>query len=176
MDGHVHCPLEERTVAEVMTSDLLTVAADDTVLMAWELMRRGDYHHLPVVTDDGRLLGLVSAETAAARWRTDGPDANRHPVADLLGRWRATVQPEDSVQMAARVMLRERTDAVAVTTPDDRLVGMLTARDLLAALAGVGPRPPTGSPNAPSLYRIEPVLPPTGRPMREDPRSQLPPD
>jgi len=151
--------LQDQTVAQVMTGDLLTVPADETVLMAWELMRRGDYHHLPVVTAEGRLIGVLGAETVVARWRGGGPDANRRPVADLLGRWRPTVQPDDSVETAARVMLRERIDAVAVTTADDRLVGLLTARDLMAALAGRRPAERSGSPNTPSLYRIEPVIP-----------------
>lgn len=56
-------PLEERTVAEVMAHDLLTLAADDSMLMAWEVMSRAHYHHLPVVTDDGRLLGVLDTET-----------------------------------------------------------------------------------------------------------------
>ncbi len=151
--------LEERTVAEVMTGSLLTVPADETVLMAWELMRRGDYHHLPVVTEDGRFIGLLEARTVAARWRGGGPEANRRPVTDLLGRWRPTVQPDDTIEAAARIMLQERTDAVAVTRPDDQLVGLLTAQDLLAALAGRRPARPTGSANIPCLYRIEPVRP-----------------
>jgi hypothetical protein len=48
--------------------------------MAWELMLRGGYHHLPVVADDGTLLGLLDSELLAAHWHEGGPDQNREPV------------------------------------------------------------------------------------------------
>lgn len=153
--------IEERTVGQVMTHGLLTVTADDTVLMAWELMRRGKFHHLPVVTDDGRLLGVIDTETIATHWKNGGPDSNRGPVSVLLqGRLCVSIEPGDSVATAARVMMARRSDVVAVTERDGRLVGLLTERDLVAALAGVVSHDERRSPNAPSLYRIEPVMPP----------------
>lgn len=152
--------LQDRTVDQVMTRQLLTVTADDSMLMAWELLRRGHYHHLPVVTDDGRLIGVLDAETIAARWEASGPDNNRKPVDSLLqGRWKVTVAPDDLVGTAAKIMIRRHTDAVAVTEPDGKLVGLLTARDLVAALAGETPYDARQGANAPSLYRIEPVVP-----------------
>jgi CBS domain-containing membrane protein len=175
--AHDRRPLEECAVTEVMTHQLLTVSADDTVLMAWELMRRGKYHHLPVVTEDGCLLGVLDTESVAARWHEGGPDSNRGPVSALLrDRWCISVKPDDSVATAAQVMMRRRTDVVAVTDPDGRLLGLLTARDLVAALSGAERHDTEGLPNAPSLFRIEPVMPPAGHPVDAPPRTTLPPD
>jgi CBS domain-containing protein len=57
-------------------------------------------------------------------------------------------------------MTRQKIDAIAVIDSHDRLIGLVTARGLVAALAGVPQQQDAGrSPGAPSLYRIEPVMP-----------------
>lgn len=169
-------PLEERTVAEVMAHNLLTIAADDSMLMAWEVMSRAHYHHLPVVTDDGRLLGVLDTETLASQWQ-EGPDRNRRPVRSLLThRQCVSMRPTDRVSLAAKIMTRERTDIVAVTDARGVLLGLVTARGLVAALGGAE-QPEQGiSSNAPSLYRIEPVPSPAGHPVGTPARSAVPPD
>jgi CBS domain-containing protein len=169
-------PIEEWTVCEVMTRDLLTIAADDTMLMAWELMRSGDHHHLPVVTEHGHLLGVLEAETIAAQWQC-GPDRNRRPAGSLLqGQRCVSVGPADPVATAAQVMTHQKIDAVAVIDSHDRLVGLVTARGLVAALAGVPQQDAGRSPSTPSLYRIEPVMPPGGHPAGEQAHSMVAPD
>jgi CBS domain-containing protein len=84
-----------RTVGEVMTRDIVTIADDAPLDEAVELMRRHDIKRLPVVTDAG-MVGIVSrvdllhAYVAAARQRPDlatGDDAIREGLeAELRGR------------------------------------------------------------------------------------------
>lgn len=153
-------PLQDRTVGQVMTRELLTVTADDSLLMAWELMRRGHFHHLPVVTEYGRLLGVLDTDTIAAHWNAGSPDSNCGPVSALLhGRQSVSVTPDDPVQAAAKIMMRRHTDFVAVTEPDGMLAGLVTTRDLIAIIAGDEPHDTKRPSNTPSLYRIEPVMP-----------------
>lgn len=155
---------EECSVADVMSDALLTVAAEETTLMAWELMRQCGYHHVPVVGPDGHCVGVLDAETMAAAWDGGGPDRMRMPVSTIVGhRTPPHVAVSDSVASAARAMLAARSDYVAVTDEDDRLVGMVTARDLVAAVAGrthpAVPGPARRPVKRPALYRIEPVIP-----------------
>jgi len=49
----------ETTVAEIMTSDLVTVSSTATVASCMQLMTDARIRHLPVV-DDGRLVGVIS--------------------------------------------------------------------------------------------------------------------
>jgi CBS domain-containing membrane protein len=56
-------------------------------------------------------------------------------------------------------MLDAQADFVAVTDGEGRLVGLVTARDLVAAVAGQRHRAVPGHAAQPALYRIEPVLP-----------------
>jgi CBS domain-containing protein len=150
---------EDSLVADVMSTEVLTVGAEETTLMAWELMRQGGYHHVPVVSADGRCIGVLDAETMAAAWDGGGPDRMRMPVSTVVGhRTPPRVRESDSVAATARTMLEARADFVAVTDTDDRLVGLVTARDLVAAVAGRR-HPAAAGHIRPALYRIEPVLP-----------------
>ncbi|TYB43937.1 CBS domain-containing protein [Actinomadura chibensis] len=161
-------PLERRAVAELMSRDLLTIAEDESVLMAWELMCKAEVHHLPVADVQGGFLGVVDAQTLTAAWNATTPRDARRPVTTLLPhRHPAAVRPRATVAEAARAMLEAGTDYTPVTDEHGALVGLVTARDLIAALAGTHREIAPRSAGMPSLYRVEPVLPqPPGHPDR----------
>ncbi|TQM69611.1 CBS domain protein [Actinomadura hallensis] len=157
-----HPPLEQRRAAELMTRDLLTIAASESVLMAWELMCKAGVHHLPVTDDEGGFVGVVDAQTITATWSAAAPQEARRPVTSLLpSRPPPAVGPSSTVREAARAMLESGGDHVAVTDEHGVLVGLITARDLIGALAGAERDKAPRSGGMPSLYRIEPVLPRT---------------
>lgn len=94
--------LEQRTVAELMTRDLLTIAEDESVLMAWELMCQAEVHHLPVTDVEGGFLGVVDAQTLTAAWNATAPRDARRPVTTLLPHRRpAAIRPQATVPEAA---------------------------------------------------------------------------
>ncbi|MFC4907113.1 HPP family protein [Actinomadura gamaensis] len=129
--------LDHRPVADLMTTDLLTVTPDESALMAWELMCRANVHHLPVVDDTGRFVGTVEMRTLIDRWEPAGPGRSRRPVRTVLPSGPApAVPPQADIGAAARVMLDEGADHVAVVDAEGRLCGLLTAHDLIAMLAG----------------------------------------
>ena len=133
-----------RALADRPVDDLMSVApdrvdSDESSLMAWEMMRRGGYHHLPVVARDNTYLGMLDAETMAASWPGGGPDRARRPVSELIGACpHPRVRLGDPVRAAAVAMVRRRTRAVAVTDDEGRLAGILTTYDVLSALAAPG--------------------------------------
>lgn len=47
-------------VAQVMTKKPDTIGADESVLVALDLMSKRKYRHLPVLDDDGKLYGIIS--------------------------------------------------------------------------------------------------------------------
>jgi CBS domain-containing protein len=151
---------EESLVADVMSTEVLTVAAEETTLMAWELMRQGGYHHVPVVSSEGVCIGVLDAETMAAVWDGGGPDRMRMPVSTVVDRHPVPhVTVSHSVAATARAMLAAEQDCVAVIDGRQRLVGLVTAHDLVAAVAGRRHPATATQVKRPALYRIEPVLP-----------------
>jgi CBS domain-containing protein len=49
-------------IAEVMTANPVTVLPEDSVRTAIKRMQTGGYRHLPVVSEDGRPIGVISAK------------------------------------------------------------------------------------------------------------------
>jgi CBS domain-containing protein len=78
----------ETSMRAVMTPDPVTVGPRDTVRTAIKRMQKGGYRHLPVVDDDGRPVGTLSArrvmhyivEHFPALVFTLPPDGNQYPA------------------------------------------------------------------------------------------------
>ncbi|WP_324790354.1 HPP family protein [Streptomyces sp. H51] len=149
-----------RTVADVMRPAAVTVAVDETVLVAWELLERSGTRHLPVLRPDGRCTGLLDRADVAVACAAPAASLSGRRVDELLPRHRpALVHAGQTVRHAADVMSCADADALPVLAEDGRLAGVLTAADVVAALAGraardepAGPRPqapPTTLPGLP---------------------------
>lgn len=151
-------PVERLRVADLMSTDLMVVSADESAVLAWELMSRAGVHHLPIVTAAGLYRGVVDMATIAKRWDSGGPERVRTAVGELVhDRVHARVHPEDPISTVARAMLDAATDAVGVVDEHGVLVGLVTAVDLLSALAGEQARTQHRR-IVRSLYRMEPVV------------------
>jgi CBS-domain-containing membrane protein len=74
------------TAGDVMSRGLITVEADESPLMAWELMRHTHVHHLPVVDRDGHVEGIISREDLAANWGGGPATLEARRVGELLSR------------------------------------------------------------------------------------------
>lgn len=71
---------------DLMTSPVMTVAPDDSLARAARLMHQARIRHLPVVDDEGRLVGIVSrGDLLKPYLRSD--ESIRHEIAaDVFGR------------------------------------------------------------------------------------------
>ena len=123
-----------RTVADVMAVRLVTVAPTDSLLAAWELMARGDIHHLPVVSASGRCLSVVDDRLVAGSL-ANLLDRPRRRVADVMPPRVHCVLPDTPLRRAAEIMHTERVTAVPVVDEHLALVGLVTDRDVVAAVA-----------------------------------------
>ncbi len=117
-------------VSQLMTRDPVTVRPEDSVATARERMAKGGFHHLPVVDAGGRLVGIVSQHDLE---RARGLPSPR--VADCMTPDPVTVMPDTPVVEAVQKMLAYHIGALPVLE-GERLVGILTERDILAWVAG----------------------------------------
>jgi CBS-domain-containing membrane protein len=152
--------VESLTAREVMSRILVIVRPDESPLMAWELMRHAGVHHLPVVDRRGHLLGILTREDLAATW-SGGPDeqSRRHVAGLLRERRLARVGPEQPLPEVSGAMIDADCTAVPVITETGRLVGMVTATDVLRAVAGRAAHGPEHGEVRTGMFRLEPVPP-----------------
>ena len=84
------------TVEELMTPRPIAVAPETSVGEVWRIMTERRFRHMPVVTSDGRLAGILSQRDMVAA--AASPDAlpgggDARPVSELMHRAVDTVRP-----------------------------------------------------------------------------------
>lgn len=138
-------------VRDVMTASPVTIDPEAPVGTALAVMTEREIRHLPVTDAQGRLVGMVSdrdlrcaaiapafAEhlSAAARRRLRGLDATLENlrVRDVMTWDVVTIDPEAPLAQAAAIMVEGRFGSLPVVD-GGRLVGIVTERDALRALA-----------------------------------------
>jgi len=133
-------------VGDLMTAEVATLNANDKLSIADDIMRLGRIRHLPVVDEDGGVIGIVSQRDlfrgALARALGYGEHAQSKILGMLLVKevmtpTVATVSPDVPLAEAARTML-ERKIGCLVVKDGDRLAGILTESDFVRALASRG--------------------------------------
>lgn len=123
------------TAAQLMSSPVVAVTAEHSLAAAWEAMRQRQVHHL-VVLDQYGLSAVLDDRTLALHWPSGGPDApHRTQVGDVVQHGVACVRPEEPAAVVARIMADGHCDAVPVVTAAGVLLGLVTATDLVVAVA-----------------------------------------
>ncbi|MDX3488454.1 CBS domain-containing protein [Streptomyces sp. ID05-18] len=106
-----------------MTDEVVTVECATPSAEVAGLLARHAINGVPVVGEDDHVVGLVSASDLLSR------------PASTVGRMMSfpavTVYAEQTVAEAARLMTRRGCERLPVVDDEERLVGMVTRRDLL---------------------------------------------
>lgn len=119
------------TVQEAMTSSPTAITPDTTVQEAARLMKSEDVGALPIV-EEGRLTGVITDRDLAIRGVAQGL-ATETPVRELASKDVVTIDPEQSLEEAARLMAEHQVRRLPVVEEDGRLVGMLAQADVAKA-------------------------------------------
>jgi acetoin utilization protein AcuB len=131
-------------VKERMTRNPTAVAPEEALKDAVWKMEHGHFRHLPVVDNDGKLIGMLSDRDI----RLIRPSLAFVSKEDAMVQlWSLAVQqaavfdpisvkPETTLKEAAELMLRWHVGGLPVADDQSRLVGMITYTDLLREYIG----------------------------------------
>jgi CBS domain-containing protein len=117
------------SIRDVMTSNPRTVETSSSVVEAARLMKSEDVGALPIVEGD-RAVGMVTDRDIVLRVVAAGGDAQSTTVGDVASRDLVTVDPDQSLEEAARLMAQHQLRRIPVTEEDGRLVGILSQGDV----------------------------------------------
>lgn len=128
-----------------MTSNVITVSPETSLLKLGKLMHDHNVRRIPVVDADGRLKGIVSDRDVRDASPSKATTLDMYEMHYLLAEIRAstimtpnpyTVKPEDTVEMAAMLMLDHKIGGLPVVE-DGKLIGIISELDVFKALVNI---------------------------------------
>jgi len=131
-------------VKNYMSTDLVTITPDATVIKALDLMRQHDIHRLPVVVK-GQLVGLLTESVIAKNSPSTATSLSVHELnyllnkttaADIMIRRVITTSPDALLEQAASEM-RNMDVGVLVVMDHAQLVGIITDKDIFEAFIDI---------------------------------------
>ncbi len=117
-------------VSHCMTTELVSISKEASIQEALAVMKRHSIRHLPVVDAESALLGWVT--DADLRGVLIASMLEELTLEDVMVRKPYTAHPDMPLDEAAQVILEKRIGGLPVVA-QDRLVGIITVADILAA-------------------------------------------
>lgn len=113
-------------VKDIMTREVITVKEDQTKQQAARLMAEHRISGLPVVNDDGMLVGLLTEHDII------GSTGNK--VRDIMTRGIISVSEDSDIEEVSRILVHQRIKRLLVLE-QGRLVGVISRGDLVKEVA-----------------------------------------
>ena len=148
--------LPDVQVSEVMRREVATVHPDSPITQLVELLLDKDYTAVPVVDNDGKVVGMVSDNdlltrggmrvTISLKRATDldfvrglheSLESPSRTVSEVMTTEVVTVPPEMILGRAARLMVEKHLKRLPVVDANGKLLGILGRLDILSTIAAV---------------------------------------
>ncbi|WP_437576544.1 CBS domain-containing protein [Sorangium sp. So ce887] len=138
------------SAAELMTENPRTVRVDDPIAEAVDVLQTTDFRHLPVLDEQGELVGMLSdrdlralqlpysADTAvvdAARQKTGVP-VSTMPVSTIMSGNVVSVGPDADMTELMELMLEHKIGALPVVDAEGALLGIVSYVDIFRRILG----------------------------------------
>ncbi len=114
-------------VADLMTSQLRCLRETDSLADAMAAMQELFVRHIPVVDDQGQLVGLVSQRDLLSLEHKKEPVT---PLREIMRTGVTTAAPDTPLRAAAETMIYNKFGCLPVVQ-DGELVGIITETDFL---------------------------------------------
>ena len=153
-----------------MTTDVVSVGPDTSLLKVGKLMKDHHIRRIPVVDENGQVIGIISDRDVRDASPSKATTLDMYEMHYLLAELKAknimtakpiTVKPTDTVEQAALIMLDNKVGGLPVVDDNGRLVGIISDHDVFKALVDI-----TGARMGGLQFAIElPDQPGTARPL-----------
>jgi CBS domain-containing protein len=119
-----------KSIRDAMTSNPCSIDVGQSVAYAAKMMRDEDVGIAPIVEGD-RLVGVLTDRDIAIRVVAEGRDPEGTKVEEVASRdGIVTVDPQQNLDEALRLMARHQVRRLPVVEEDGRLVGVLAQADV----------------------------------------------
>ena len=119
-----------------------TITKDVVISKAVEIMRKNHFHRLPVVDEQGKLIGLVTGglveeKSGASSTSLSIYELNyllsKTKVQDIMIKHVTTITQDLFVEVAAQTMLEKEISCLPVVDENNKVIGIITDKDIFQA-------------------------------------------
>ena len=118
-----------KQIRELMTANPCSIDADKSVSYAAKMMKDEDVGLAPIVEGD-KLVGTVTDRDIAIRVVAEGKDPESTTVRQIASTQLVTIDPQQSLDEALRLMAQHQVRRLPVVEEDGRLVGVVAQADV----------------------------------------------
>jgi CBS domain-containing protein len=119
-------------VSDIMSVSVVTINKDASVYKAAKIIMETAFNHLPVVSKDNSLVGIVTAWDISKAVSQDKFDL----VEDIMTRKVVTAKADEQVAVVARRLDVNGVSALPVVNGENNVVGIITSDDISKLFAG----------------------------------------
>jgi CBS domain-containing protein len=118
-----------KTITDIMSANPCAIDADKPVAYAAQMMKQEDVGLAPIVEGD-RLVGALTDRDIVTRVVAEGKDPQSVKVRDVASTDLVTIDPQEDLDEALRLMASYQVRRLPVVEEDGRLVGVLAQADV----------------------------------------------
>ena len=129
-------------VKDHMTPNPYTITKDVVISKAVEIMRKNHFHRLPVVDEQGKLIGLVTGGLVEEKSGASSTSLSIYELNYLLSKTKVqdiminhvtTITQDLFVEVAAQTMLEKEISCLPVVDENNKVIGIITDKDIFQA-------------------------------------------
>ncbi|GAB4242247.1 MAG: hypothetical protein Kow0027_00590 [Saprospiraceae bacterium] len=113
-----------------MTRDVVSVRKDDPIESVKKLLFEKRIHHIPVVDDDNKLVGIITSWDLIKSQKPFS-EYGKIKVEELMTQNVAAMRPNELIGAAAMVFLKNLFHGLPIVDDEGKLVGIVTTHDIL---------------------------------------------
>ena len=117
------------SIQEAMTRDPKTVSSEQTIVDAARIMKQEDAGIVPIV-DGEKLVGVITDRDIAINVVAESKDPQSTKVTEIASRDLVTIDPQQNLDEALRLMASHQVRRLPVVEEDGRLVGVVAQADI----------------------------------------------
>jgi CBS domain-containing protein len=118
-----------QSIRDIMTTNPRTVEPSTPIFEAARIMRDDDIGSLPI-TEGNQLFGTITDRDITIRAIAEGRDPQGTTVQEIASRDLITVDPQQDLDEALRLMAQHQVRRLPVVEEDGRLVGIVAQADV----------------------------------------------
>jgi CBS domain-containing protein len=118
-----------QSIRDLMTKNPCSIEADKSVAYAAKMMRDEDVGLAPIVEGE-KLIGTLTDRDIAVRVVAEGKDANQTTVREVASTNIVTIDPQQNLDEALRLMAKHQVRRLPVVEEDGKLVGVVAQADV----------------------------------------------